>query len=118
MESVFTLRQKTRGLYCILVNSPSFEIALLYRSMAGNTQQTIRTHLFLSAELVPGPRSLAVVVACNIMLTPHVPSRLIDLKNIFAKQLPNMPKEYIVRLIFDHRHRSLLALKARRLASP
>lgn len=42
-----------------------------------------------------------------------VPNRLIDLKNIFAKQLPNMPKEYIVRLIFDHRHKSLLALKAR-----
>ena len=29
---------------------------------------------------------------------------LIDLKNIFAKQLPKMPKEYIVKLVFDRHH--------------
>lgn len=29
-----------------------------------------------------------------------------------------MPKEYIVRLIFDHRHKSLLALRVSRLAGP
>ena len=27
--------------------------------------------------------------------------RLIGLKNIFARQLPNMPMEYIVRLVMD-----------------
>lgn len=32
---------------------------------------------------------------------------LVELKNIFAKQLPKMPKEYIVRLVFDRRHRSM-----------
>lgn len=32
--------------------------------------------------------------------------RLICLKNIFSKQLPNMPKEYISRLVLDRRHRS------------
>jgi len=32
---------------------------------------------------------------------------LIDLKNIFAKQLPKMPKEYIVRLVLDRYHHSL-----------
>ena len=32
---------------------------------------------------------------------------LIDLKNIFAKQLPKMPKEYIVRLVLDRFHQSL-----------
>lgn len=32
---------------------------------------------------------------------------LIDLKNIFAKQLPKMPKEYIVRLVLDRFHESL-----------
>jgi len=37
--------------------------------------------------------------------------RLIALKNIFSKQLPKMPKEYIVRLVFDHRHRSLAMIK-------
>lgn len=33
--------------------------------------------------------------------------KLIALKNIFSRQLPKMPKEYIVRLVFDHRHYSL-----------
>ena len=33
------------------------------------------------------------------------------LKNIFSKQLPNMPKEYITRLVFDRRHRSVAVVK-------
>ena len=32
---------------------------------------------------------------------------LIILKNIFSRQLPKMPKEYIVRLVFDRRHFTL-----------
>jgi histone acetyltransferase len=36
---------------------------------------------------------------------------LVALKNIFSKQLPNMPKEYIVRLVFDSRHYSMLCMK-------
>ena len=36
---------------------------------------------------------------------------LIDLKNIIAKQLPKMPKEYITRLIMDRNHESMLILK-------
>jgi len=36
---------------------------------------------------------------------------LVHLKNIFSKQLPNMPKEYIVRLVFDPRHHSMICLK-------
>eukprot|EP00898_Chlorokybus_atmophyticus_P004336 jgi/Chlat1/4903/Chrsp31S04819 len=36
---------------------------------------------------------------------------LIGLKNIFSKQLPNMPKEYIVRLVLDRNHRSMTILK-------
>jgi len=36
---------------------------------------------------------------------------LATLKNIFAKQLPKMPKDYIVRLVFDRNHRSLCLLK-------
>ncbi|KAH9329189.1 hypothetical protein KI387_001297, partial [Taxus chinensis] len=35
---------------------------------------------------------------------------LIDLKNIIAKQLPNMPKKYIVRLVMDRRHKSMLMI--------
>ena len=36
---------------------------------------------------------------------------LIDLKNIFAKQLPKMPKEYIVKLVFDKHHEAMIILK-------
>ena len=31
---------------------------------------------------------------------------LVNLKNIFCRQLPRMPKEYIARLVLDRRHRS------------
>lgn len=37
--------------------------------------------------------------------------RLVDLKNIFSRQLPKMPKEYIVRLVFDHRHISIAMIR-------
>lgn len=33
--------------------------------------------------------------------------KLVAVKNIFATQLPKMPKDYVVRLVFDHKHRSL-----------
>ncbi|CAN6441148.1 unnamed protein product [Victoria cruziana] len=36
---------------------------------------------------------------------------LIGLKNIFARQLPNMPKEYIVRLVMDRSHKSVMIVK-------
>ena len=36
---------------------------------------------------------------------------LITLKNIFSKQLPNMPKEYIVRLVLNPNHHSMICLK-------
>eukprot|EP01102_Stenamoeba_stenopodia_P021193 TRINITY_DN846_c0_g1_i4.p1 TRINITY_DN846_c0_g1~~TRINITY_DN846_c0_g1_i4.p1 ORF type:complete len:821 (-),score=182.47 TRINITY_DN846_c0_g1_i4:4-2397(-) len=36
---------------------------------------------------------------------------LLSLKNIFSKQLPKMPKEYICRLVFDINHRSLCIIK-------
>jgi hypothetical protein len=35
---------------------------------------------------------------------------LVGLKSLFAKQLPKMPKEYIARLVFDRRHKSLALL--------
>jgi histone acetyltransferase len=38
---------------------------------------------------------------------------LIDLKNIIAKQLPKMPKEYIVRLVFDKHHESMIIIKSK-----
>ncbi|KAJ6730841.1 hypothetical protein OIU85_021614 [Salix viminalis] len=36
---------------------------------------------------------------------------LIGLKNIFARQLPNMPKEYIVRLLMDRSHKSVMVIR-------
>ena len=32
------------------------------------------------------------------------------LKTIFSKQLPNMPKEYICRLVLERRHRSVAVI--------
>ena len=40
---------------------------------------------------------------------------LIALKNIFSRQLPKMPKEYIVRLVFDRRHISLAICNGTRI---
>mmetsp|Transcript_3149 Transcript_3149/g.11368 ORF Transcript_3149/g.11368 Transcript_3149/m.11368 type:complete len:450 (-) Transcript_3149:1330-2679(-) len=42
---------------------------------------------------------------------PGTLRKLIDLKNIYSKQLPNMPKDYIVKLVFDNRHKSLLLVR-------
>eukprot|EP00501_MAST-03F_sp_TOSAG23-6_P000149 GSMAST32.ASY1.ANO1.152.1 assembled CDS len=36
---------------------------------------------------------------------------LVILKNIFSKQLPKMPPQYIIRLVFDHRHQSIVLFK-------
>ncbi|PAV90983.1 hypothetical protein WR25_21478, partial [Diploscapter pachys] len=36
---------------------------------------------------------------------------LLQLQNLFSVQLPKMPKEYITRLVFDYRHKSLALIK-------
>lgn len=36
---------------------------------------------------------------------------LLGLKNVFVKQLPNMPRPYVSRLVFDQKHESLALLK-------
>ncbi|PRW60054.1 Histone acetyltransferase GCN5 [Chlorella sorokiniana] len=36
---------------------------------------------------------------------------LIGLKNVFSKCLPNMPKEYICRLLFERRHKSVVIVR-------
>ncbi|CAH9111655.1 unnamed protein product, partial [Cuscuta epithymum] len=36
---------------------------------------------------------------------------LIGLKNIFARQLPNMPRDYIVRLVMDRTHKSVMVIR-------
>jgi histone acetyltransferase len=51
---------------------------------------------------------------CLVQNTPQADpvtlQRLIGLKTLFARQLPKMPKEYIARLVFDRRHKSLAVL--------
>lgn len=36
---------------------------------------------------------------------------VLGLKNVFVKQLPNMPRPYVARLVFDRKHESLALLK-------
>lgn len=44
----------------------------------------------------------------------HTLKLLTDLKNIFSRQLPNMPKDYIAKLVFDKSHRSVAVFKESR----
>jgi len=37
---------------------------------------------------------------------------LLQLHNVFAMQLPQMPRDYIARLVFDPKHRNLALIKA------
>lgn len=41
--------------------------------------------------------------------------KLLAAKNIFGKQLPKMPKDYIARLVFDRSHRAIIGLKEGRI---
>lgn len=36
---------------------------------------------------------------------------LVELKNIIAKQLPRMPRPYIVRLVMDRVHEAMIIMK-------
>ncbi|OAG31658.1 histone acetyltransferase [Nematocida displodere] len=40
--------------------------------------------------------------------TLETSAMLLDLKGLFQKQLPKMPKEYVVRLVFDIKHKSMV----------
>ena len=43
--------------------------------------------------------------------SPDVLKKLCGAKNLYARQLPKMPKEYIARLVFDRRHRTMGLIK-------
>ena len=43
---------------------------------------------------------------------------LIDLKNIIAKQLPRMPRPYIVRLTMDRQHEAMIIMKRQQSKRP
>ncbi|XP_047308671.1 histone acetyltransferase GCN5 [Impatiens glandulifera] len=54
--------------------------------------------------------TLKFVFVSNDRIDEHM-IWLIGLKNIFARQLPNMPKEYIVRLVMDRNHKSVMVIR-------
>lgn len=53
-------------------------------------------------------------VACTNDGTQDAIRWLIGLKNIYSKQLPNMPREYIARLVLDRNHRSVALVRRAR----
>ena len=53
-------------------------------------------------------------VKFRVVVNDNKPQSMIDLitlKNIFSAQLPKMPREYIVRLVLDRKHRSLCLVR-------
>ncbi|GFP81968.1 histone acetyltransferase gcn5 [Phtheirospermum japonicum] len=54
--------------------------------------------------------NLSFVCASNDGIDRHM-IWLVGLKNIFARQLPNMPREYIVRLLMDRNHKSVMVIR-------
>lgn len=56
---------------------------------------------------------LNLFVVCNDGVEESL-TWLLCLKEIFSKQLPKMPKEYVIRLCFDTTHVNLVALKVSR----
>lgn len=79
----------------------------------------------ISADLAKGPEKERPAMAeerqriivfrtvsnSELPLTPATLIILTGLKNIFQKQLPKMPREYIARLVFDREHWSMAIVK-------
>ncbi len=56
------------------------------------------------------------VIRFQIVTNDNEPQSLLyltALKNIFSKQLPEMPKEYVARLVFDRKHKSLALIRTK-----
>ncbi|KAL7583689.1 histone acetyltransferase GCN5 [Lactuca sativa] len=83
VKSIFTENLQTSGAYC------AREESLKKEEEAGK---------------------LKFVCVSNDNIDEHM-IWLIGLKNIFARQLPNMPKEYIVRLVMDRGHKSVMVIR-------
>ncbi|XP_076915443.1 histone acetyltransferase GCN5-like [Bidens hawaiensis] len=83
VKSIFTENLQTHGAYC------AREESLKREEEAGD---------------------IKFVCVSNNNIDEHM-IWLIELKNIFTRQLPNMPKEYIVRLVMDRRHKSVMVIR-------
>ena len=83
-------------------------------STGGNNGEGIgtesRVHSEPSDAKASGPTAAPGVISYKVYSnnddSDETLEALITLKNIFSKQLPKMPREYIVRLVFDKRHKS------------
>lgn len=80
-----------------------YRLRLMVKVVSCNFNLFIQTNEEVSFEIVTNDKS-------NESCT-----KLIALKNIFSRQLPKMPKEYIVRLVFDQRHISLAICRSGRI---
>lgn len=63
---------------------------------------------YMSRELRHIEREKAGELSVQYVLNDNTPNNmkmLVGLKNVFSKCLPNMPRTYISRLLFDRRHR-------------
>lgn len=54
---------------------------------------------------------IRLMVVASRNPTPTASILLIGLKNLFQKQLPKMPREYITRLVLDKNHISMAIVK-------
>jgi len=48
-------------------------------------------------------------------MTSQTKRWLLQAQNVFSRQLPRMPRDYIARLVFDNRHRTLVLVKQDRV---
>ncbi|KAI5188843.1 histone acetyltransferase [Nematocida minor] len=73
-------------------------------------EQKIERNRFLMDMVGSGALEIIVVSTqdANYIASMQI---LLDLRNIFQKQLPNMPKEYVTRLLFDMKHRSMAIIE-------
>lgn len=69
-------------------------------------EQKVERNRILTNMVQEGTLKIIVVSTTdrNYIASMHI---LLELRSIFQKQLPNMPKEYVTRLLFDMKHRSM-----------
>ncbi|XP_074598570.1 histone acetyltransferase KAT2B-like [Brevipalpus obovatus] len=56
-----------------------------------------------------------VANSCTKPISKQCSLWLVGLQNVFSHQLPRMPKEYIARLVFDPKHRTLALVKDKKV---
>ena len=79
----------------------------IYKNYQDQFQETTSKLLYNSASLKTQETSEVTFRTYTNDGSETSNEALIILKNIFGCQLPKMPREYIVRLVFDRRHRTL-----------